>query len=166
MHRSDLHAILLEACRDSEQVTLLTDKRVTDVENLEDCVRVTCADGSVYEAMAAVGADGLWSTTRQLFSDDQPICSQYVAYRGTIPTEEILQYARLDDVVMWIGPNLHFVQYPVRRKELFNQVAVFKSTRYRVDSDDWGTPEELDAVFDQCFPAVANAAKYMQRHRR
>ncbi|MFB5188782.1 FAD-dependent monooxygenase [Alicyclobacillus fastidiosus] len=166
MHRSDLHAILFEACRQSERVTLLTDKRVTDVENQGDCVRVTCADGSVYEAQAAVGADGLWSTTRQLFSNDQPICAEYVAYRGTIPTEEILQYARLDDVVMWIGPNLHFVQYPVRRKELFNQVAVFKSTGYREDSDDWGTPEELDAIFDQCFPAVANAAKYMQRHRR
>ena len=36
-------------------------------------------------------------------------CSQYVAYRGTIPMEEIIETAGTDpdDVLMFIGPNLH-----------------------------------------------------------
>ncbi|WAH35632.1 FAD-dependent monooxygenase [Alicyclobacillus dauci] len=166
MHRSDLHSILLEACRSEGNVNLLTDKKVIHVEELDNQVRVSCSDGSTYLAEAVVGADGLWSTTRELVSHDSPICAEYVAYRGTIPMHEVMQYARLDDVVMWIGPNLHFVQYPVRRKELYNQVAVFKSKRYRKDTDYWGTPDELDDVFNACCPAVATAVTYMQRDRR
>ena len=44
----------------------------------------------------------------------------------------------------FVGPGMHFVQYPVRRGELYNQVAVFASKRYTPDSDDWGTPAELE----------------------
>jgi len=39
------------------------------------------------------------------------------------------------------------VQYPLRRGALYNQVAVFRSRRYRPDGDDWGTVEELDAHY-------------------
>ena len=44
--------------------------------------------------------------------------------------EDITSHGDLDDVYMWIGPDLHLVQYPVRRGELYNQVVVFKSTQY------------------------------------
>ena len=44
--------------------------------------------------------------------------------------------------------------------QLFNQVAVFRSDRYRPDSDDWGTPEELDAAFAAgCAPVQAGIAR-------
>ncbi|HBI04136.1 MAG TPA: 3-hydroxybenzoate 6-hydroxylase, partial [Paenibacillaceae bacterium] len=108
-------------------ITLYTNKEVNVVENEGDQARVTCADGSVFIANAVVGADGVRSKTRQLVSNDQPVSSHYVAYRGTIPMAEVKAHLDFDDVIMWIGPNLHLVQYPVRRGELFNQVAVFKS---------------------------------------
>ncbi len=165
-HRSDLHFALLEACREKENIHLCTNKRVIKVEPLSDEVIVTCEDGSVYRAKAVIGADGLWSQTRKLLSDDKPICSEYVAYRGTIPMAEMKADIHEDDVVMYIGPHMHFVQYPVRRKELFNQVAVFRSFRYKENSDDWGTPEELDEVFSKCAPHVRHAAGYMNRGRR
>jgi salicylate hydroxylase len=60
-----------------------------------------------------------------------------VAYRGAIPMEEVIESAGMDTIRYWIGPNLHLIQYPLRRGELYNQVAVFKSHRYRADSDDW-----------------------------
>jgi 2-polyprenyl-6-methoxyphenol hydroxylase-like FAD-dependent oxidoreductase len=78
-HRVDLHRALLDACLEHPLVTLETGKTVTKVEDLLDGARVVCADGSVYEAEALVGADGLRSTVRRLISDDEPICSQYVA---------------------------------------------------------------------------------------
>ena len=56
---------------------------------------------------------------------------------------------------MWIGPNLHIVQYPVRRGELYNQVVVFKS--YDATVEDWGTPEEMARRFEDCHPKVENA---------
>ena len=124
--------------------------------------------GRFYIAEALVGADGLWSKTRQLFSDDKPVCSEFVAYRGTIPMSESHSAIDVnpDDVLMWIGPNLHLVQYPVRRGELYNQVVVFKSNQYKEGSDDWGTPEEMDEHFSVCCPQVRKAATFIQRQRR
>ena len=33
------------------------------------------------------------------------------------------------DVVVYVGPRCHFVQYPLRGGEMFNQVAVFESPK-------------------------------------
>jgi 2-polyprenyl-6-methoxyphenol hydroxylase-like FAD-dependent oxidoreductase len=165
-HRVDLHRVLLDACREHALITLETGKTVTAVEDLIDGARVTCADGSVYEAEALVGADGLWSTVRRLLSDDEPVCSRYVAYRGTLPMTEATEHAEIDDVVMWAGPDMHLVQYPVRRGELYNNVAVFKSPSYIEGSDDWGGPEELDACFGALCPGVRDARGMLQRQRR
>jgi salicylate hydroxylase len=163
LHRSDLHQSLLDACRANPLITLYTKKEVIVVENEGDQARVTCADGSVFVANAVVGADGVRSKTRQLVSNDQPVSSHYVAYRGTIPMAEVKAHRDFDDVIMWSGPNLHLVQYPVRRRELFNQVAVFKSSRSLAGEEDWGTPEELDVAFSKCCETVKHAASYMNR---
>ncbi|WP_339164519.1 FAD-dependent monooxygenase [Siminovitchia sp. FSL W7-1587] len=72
----------------------------------------------------------------------------------------------MEDVVMWIGPNLHLVQYPVRRGELFNQVVVFKSYNYKPNSGDWGTPEEMDRRFAGGHPLVEKAISFIDRQIR
>lgn len=167
MHRSDLLAALLAACRAHDRIALETNKNVVAVEDRVERARVTCADGSSYDAELLVGADGLWSTVRALVAaDGEPMCSQYVAYRGAIPIEEMSHHAGLDNVMLWTGPNMHLVQYPVRRGELYNQVAVFRSERYRADSDDWGTSDELDAHFAAGTEAVRAALTKFRRNRR
>jgi salicylate hydroxylase len=166
MHRSDLLEVLLAACRAEKLVTLEANRAVQSVEDLGDTARAVCADGDRYEAEILVGADGLRSAVRGLIADDQPIADGYVAYRGTIPMERMSKHAGHDNVVMWVGPDMHFVQYPVRRGELYNQVAVFRSPRYRPGSEDWGTPEELDAHYAQTGDYVRNSIKLMFRDRR
>ncbi|WP_079527397.1 FAD-dependent monooxygenase [Halobacillus hunanensis] len=166
MHRSDLHKVLLEACEKNPSITLLTNQQVSKVENHDDFVTIECTSGEVYEAESLVGADGIWSKTRELFSQDEGVTEGYVAYRGAIPMHEISEHADFDDVIMWIAPNLHLVQYPVRRKELYNQVAVFKSFNYKKGKSDWGTPEELDEHFGKCCPKVQKAVTFMSRERR
>lgn len=167
MHRSDLHMILLKACQSHKNIELLTNKEVQIVEHLsENKIQVSCADNTTYTAEAVIGADGLWSRTREIISNDKPICSEYVAYRGAIPISEISSDIGMDDVIMWIAPHLHLVQYPIRRGELYNQVAVFKSFNYKEGSDNWGTPEELDEHFELCCTKVKDAVKYVQRNQR
>ena len=143
LHRHDVLTELLEACEQEDGVALETSRRVATVDPDGDRVAVVCTDGTRYEADALVGCDGLRSTVRRLLSDDEPICSEYVAYRGTMPTADAPHPAPMDTMTIWIGPGLHFVQYPLRHGELYNQVAVFRSDRYTPGSDDWGTPEEL-----------------------
>lgn len=167
MHRHDLLDTLLAACRASPRITLETKKDVVAVEDLGDGARARCADGSVYECDTLIGADGLWSPTRKLVHDDgEPVCAQYVAYRGTIPMQEMSEHVGLDNVVIWTGPEMHLVQYPVRRAELYNQVAVFRSHRYRPDSEDWGTVEELDQHFSPTCAYVRGALRLIKRNRR
>jgi salicylate hydroxylase len=166
MHRSDLLSVLLAACRQQRLIGLEAGRAIVAIDDLGDHARAHCADGGVYDAPLLIGADGLHSTVRGLIADDAPICSQYVAYRGTLPMAQMSTHAGLDNVVMWVGPQMHFVQYPVRRGELYNQVAVFRSPRYRPDSDDWGTVEEFDAHYAQTCDYVRSCAKLMWRDKR
>ncbi|MEH7547638.1 FAD-dependent monooxygenase [Neobacillus vireti] len=166
LHRSDLHRVLLEAAEKNPLISLVNGQIIETVEEDETGIILTNQEGEQFTGKAVIGADGLWSKTRKYFADDEAICSHYVAYRGTVPIEEISNNANMDDVIMWIGPHLHVVQYPVRKGELYNQVVVFKSQNYKPHSDDWGTPEEMDQVFKGCHPLVENALSFIQRQIR
>ncbi len=167
MHRSDLLAVLLAACRADERITLETGRDVVAVEDAGDAARAVCADGSAYRCELLVGADGLRSVVREhVLGDGEPICSAYVAYRGTLPVAQLPPGADLEGVLFWTGPGMHFVQYQVRRGELYNQVAVFKSDRYAPGARGWGTPQELDARFGRGCASVRAAAARIARDRR
>jgi salicylate hydroxylase len=167
VHRGDLFMVLLAACRQSGLITLETNRHVVAVDDLGDGARVMCADGSRYACGALIGADGLRSTVRKLMIDDsEPVCTGFVGYRGLIPIEEMTEHVGTDNGVFWAGPNIHLVQYPVRRGELYNQVAVFKSDRYSTDSDDWGTWDELEASFARTCRLVKSALTTLKRDRR
>lgn len=167
MHRSDLLTILLDACRQSKAITLETNREVVALDDLHDGALVTCADGSTYECEALIGADGLRSVVRRYVLDDgEPTCVGFVAYRGAIPMEEVIETAGLDTIRYWIGPNLRLIQYPLRRGELYNQVAVFKSQHYRADADNWGTEQELEAQFARTDESVQRALTRVKRDRR
>ncbi len=167
MHRSDLLTILLDACQQSAGITLETNREVVTVDDLGDGALVTCADGATYACAALIGADGLKSVVRQyVIGDGDPVCAEFVAYRGAIPMEEVIESAGMDTIRYWIGPNLHLIQYPLRRGELYNQVAVFKSQRYRADVDDWGTEDELEEHFASTDGSVRKALARVKRDRR
>jgi salicylate hydroxylase len=166
MHRGDLLTVLLEACRASGRVTLEASRDVVAVEDRGSTAVARCANGDTFETELLIGADGLWSGIRGMIHKDAPNCAPYVAYRGTLPMKDISPHAGSDTVVMWVGPSMHFVQYPIRSGEVFNQVAVFRSQRYRPDSDDWGTVDELDAHFAQCCAYVRSCVQLMWRDKR
>jgi 2-polyprenyl-6-methoxyphenol hydroxylase-like FAD-dependent oxidoreductase len=167
MHRNDLLTILLHACQQSDRITLETNREVVAIEDLGDGARAICANGATYECAALIGADGLKSVVRSyVIGDGEPLCAEFVAYRGAVPMEEVIESAGLDTIRYWIGPSLHLIQYPLRGGKLYNQVAVFKSARYRPGSDDWGTEEELEAHFAQTHTSVRRALTRIKRDRR
>jgi len=166
MHRGDLLSVLLDACRRERRVTLESGREVVAVEDLGEAARARFAGSGVYDTELLIGADGLHSVVRATSSNDALVYDGLVAYRGAIPIEKMSTHAGLDNVVMWVGPQMHFVQYPIRRAELYNQVAVFRSRRYTPGSEDWGTPEELDAHYAQACDYVRSCATLMGRDKR
>ena len=165
LHRSDLLDILLAGCADAG-VALEPGANVTDVAESGASVRVTCAGGRSFDGAAAICADGLHSRARRMFSDDEAICSGYVAYRGAVPLEQVARHADLRDVVAWIGPGLHLVQYPLRSGRMYNQVAVFRSDAYLRGEDDWGNPAELEQRFAGCCDHVRESIPLLGRDNR
>ena len=165
IHRSDLHGVLLRACQRAG-VELLTDQTVVGYENTERGAKATFADGHVEEAEVVIAADGLFSVARQLLVDDQPVSSAYVAYRGAMPIEHVRDNDVSEtDVVLYVGPRCHFVQYPLRGGDMFNQVAVFESPKALAGEEDWGTPDELDAAFGGTCEQVQQGLPLMWRDK-
>jgi 2-polyprenyl-6-methoxyphenol hydroxylase-like FAD-dependent oxidoreductase len=172
IHRSDLHGLFLKACQDAG-VDLRTSQHVTEYETLPasgtggaDGALVRLADGTVQQARLVVAADGLHSVARRQLVGDEPVNSAYVAYRGAVPMNKVRENnISPADVVVYIGPRCHFVQYPLRGGEMFNQVAVFESPKARAGAEEWGTPEELDAAFAHTTENVRKGLPLMWRDR-
>ena len=165
IHRSDLHGILLRAC-ERAGVELVTDAHCTAYENTGTGARVTFTDGRADEAEVVVAADGLHSVARELLVEDEPVNSAYVAYRAAVPFEVAAgNDIHSGDVVVYVGPRCHFVQYPLRGGEMFNQVAVFESPKALAGEEDWGTPDEMDTAFEATCAPVREGLKLMWRDR-
>jgi salicylate hydroxylase len=165
IHRSDLHTVLVRACR-AAGVDLVTGAAVTDVETSAD--RATAVGAHRRDTgRIVIAADGLGSLLRSRLSGDEPVSSAYVAYRGAVPLADLPDTSdlALDDVTVFVGPGCHLVQYPLRRGEMFNQVAVFRSPKALAGQPDWGTPDELDAAFVATCDPVRAALPSLWRDR-
>ncbi len=158
LHRNDLLTALLERCVQSG-VGLHTGASVTGLADTGTGVAAICADGREFRAEIAIAADGLHSRIRRHFTDDEPVNSGFVAYRGAVPMDQVERHADLRDVVAWIGPGLHLVQYPLRSGQMYNQVAVFRSQAYLRGEADWGNPAELAEAFAGCSEHVRESLK-------
>jgi salicylate hydroxylase len=165
IHRSDLHGLFLKACQNAG-VDLRTGQHVTGYENTPGGARVRLADGTAQPALLVIAADGLHSVARGQLVGDEPVNSAYVAYRGAVPMEQARENNISEsDVVVYVGPRCHFVQYPLRGGDMFNQVAVFESAKARAGEEDWGTPDELDAAFAHATANVRKGLPLMRRDR-
>ena len=154
IHRADLHKVLLEACRKSDLIRLDAAQKVVKVEETGDGIAVQTESGKEYRGAALIGADGLWSTIRQVVvGDGKPNVAGHITYRAVLPTSEMPEQYRWRDMVLWAGEKVHLVHYPLRTGELFNLVAVFHSDRYQEGWDSFGDPAELHERFAKtCAP--------------
>jgi len=125
VHRADLHGVLLQAVQEQTRVQLILNQDVTGYAQHTDGVSVQLANGEPMMAKALVGADGLWSKLRaQMLGDTAPHFTGHLAYRAMLLQSELPAVLRTQNVTVWMGPRLHVVQYPVRRGELLNLVAI------------------------------------------
>lgn len=115
---------------------------------------------------ALIGADGVWSGVRaQVIGDGAPRVSGHVCYRGTLPMAEIPDHSYANAMALWVGEAMHLVQYPVRRGELMNNVAVIDSPKFRSGAAQFGDWGEVETLFATAMPRVRDMLEYMDRER-
>lgn len=148
IYRADLHSILVEVCKAHASIRMTTGQKLVDFEDDHSKVTVFTENGLRHEGCALIGCDGLWSKVRgKLLGDGHPRVSGHIAYRAVLPTSQMPKELIRNDMVLWAGPKNHLVQYPLRRGDLTNLVAVFHSDRYEEGWDAAADPEELHTKF-------------------
>jgi 2-polyprenyl-6-methoxyphenol hydroxylase-like FAD-dependent oxidoreductase len=154
IHRADLHKVLLQACQQSELIRLDASEKIVKVDQTGGGIVAYAESSKEYRGAALIGADGLWSTIRQMVvGDGKPNVAGHITYRAVLPTSEMPEKFRWRDMVLWAGEKVHLVHYPLRTGELFNLVAVFHSNRYEEGWDSYGDPTELHERFAKtCEP--------------
>ena len=125
LHRADLLDLLLAGVRQQTGALLALGSAVEGFVQSPRGVQARTTGASGLACDALLGADGLWSVVRQgLLADGPPRVTGHVAYRAMVPQADLAVALRSQQVTVWLGRRLHVVQYPVRRGEWLNVVAI------------------------------------------
>ena len=164
VHRADLHRVLLKKITSSGQAELRLDSEVQGLQQNADGIQIsgTNLPASLTElskSAAMVGADGLWSKTRQfVVPPTAPGVTGLLAYRALVPMQSIPEKLRLQDVNVWVGPRVHAVLYPVKCGEYLNLVVVVQGPP-PASLDDWdhaGNKQDLEAAMGPIHADLRN----------
>ncbi len=167
IHRSDLHGALLNGCRAlPELVSLEVNSGLKSFRQDDSRVLATLDDGREVEGDLLICADGLRSVGRQaIIGDGEPRVSGHIARRGVVPLDDVTDRRFIDDMVVWVGPNLHLVQYRLRGGTVLNNVCVIESEEFKQGKANWGGMDEVLRTFEGTVPYVRDALKFISPER-
>ncbi|MBB5049864.1 salicylate hydroxylase [Rhodopseudomonas rhenobacensis] len=160
MHRADLQSALAAQLRAHPNIELRLGWQFEEVDSDANGVMVTTRNGlsrAHQQALALVGADGIWSAVRrQLLPDAQPRFSGLIAWRGTFDAGRLPGGAPLTGVQLWMGRNAHLIAYPISAGRRINIVAIVPGTWNRPGWSAPGEPREIKSLFaPPHWPAAA-----------
>lgn len=169
IHRGDLQAGLAAAVRATPGIALRLGHTLHGLD-LNGAGHLACdgPDGTAERPFAAViGADGIRSAVRRLIGEGPgPVWRGRIAYRATVPADAVPAAVRGPVIGLWLGPDAHFVHYPVSGGRQVNLVAVVADAE---PEPGWSAPADRQALLDRfarwaapvrdliaCAPAIAS----------
>jgi salicylate hydroxylase len=121
IHRADL-LDTVKAAVPGEWIRL--GARCTSVDADADGALLHFADGSRVEADVVIGADGVNSVVRGAVAEPAPPeYSGMCAFRTIVPARAAPDFALRPAQTLWLGPDRHFVHYPISGGSAVNVVA-------------------------------------------
>lgn len=127
IHRGDLVKSLHDLAIKQDIEIALDTPFDTDCYNLDDVI---------------IGADGIWSATRARVNESTAQFTGRIAFRSLLKAEDI-EKKTIKDLTMWLGPDIHFVAYPVNSAGDINLVCVIKGAKI---DQKWSTSVDQDHV--------------------
>jgi salicylate hydroxylase len=185
IHRADLQAVLANAVRAQDNITLSLGTRVEDYTVQAGGVTLQTrkfGQPGTHHCQMLIGADGLWSAVRsRMRRETPPIFRHRTAWRALVPAADLLPQWREPTVHLWLGRDSHLVHYPVKGGALVNIVAIaedeWQGTAWTAPGDraevlrrfgrwDWAAPaRDLLAVPDQWSKWALHDRKAAHRGR-
>lgn len=147
VHRADLHGALVEAIRAHRHDAISAGHRLVDIQQTADTATAVFANGVHASGDAVIACDGIRSTARQLLFDPAPPDFMgYVAWRGLVPRDALVDYPSEPAAALSLGPERSFLRYLVRDRTLINYVAISKAEEWTVES--WSEPSTVEELMD------------------
>jgi len=110
IHRGDFHKLLTEALPPG---AIVFDRRLTEVADDGDQVKLSFSDGSEAHADIVIGADGVNSVIREtLLGFEAPTYSGYIGHRAIFPAERLKGSGfEFEPCVKWWSEDRHMMVY-------------------------------------------------------
>jgi salicylate hydroxylase len=151
IHRADLQAALLAEVTAHPDIELRLGCQFEDATAHAKGLTVVHRSGNRREqdlALALIGADGVWSSVRHhLFPQVRAQFSGLIAWRGTLDARQLPRELAAARVQLWMGPDAHFVAYPISGGRQINVVAVVPGRWNRPGWSTEGNAAELKNAF-------------------
>jgi salicylate hydroxylase len=136
IHRGDLQAALSAAVNANIDIALKLGMRVEDFAAYHNGVTVSArsrAGAWDERGFALIGADGLWSRTRERIGyGGAPTFSGRTAWRAVVPAGKVAPEFREPMLHLWLSRQAHLVHYPVKAGAAINIVVIM--------ADSWNAP--------------------------
>src|SRR5689334_6103354 len=156
IHRADLQRILSGALGGEG---LHLGRRLVDLTERDNGIRLTFAGGEAAQADLVIGADGIRSMVRRYVTGgDGVVFSGTSGFRGIVPVERLASLPDPEAIQFWMGPDAHLLHYAIGGGgEMVNFLAVVEGPSAWPHADKWlaeaGQDEAL-AAFAGWHPAV------------
>jgi salicylate hydroxylase len=140
IHRADLiQTLAMEAERLGAKIHF--NHHFEEAQQIGNTVNIIAGQRN-YMGDVLIGADGIKSLLRPMISGvSHPRFTKQVAWRGTVPTQNLPEGSIPFAANNWLGPKRHFVTYYIRGGALINFVAV-------EERDNWAS-ERWDLLADK-----------------
>lgn len=137
VHRADLVDMLRRAIADAVPIHL--NHCLVKVDATPERVDAFFANGERFRADVLIACDGLKSPVRtQTFDDHPPEFTGFVAWRGLVPREAVVDYTPDPDFAVSVGAGQAFTRYTVRQGSLVNFVGLARQPEWT--REGWMVP--------------------------
>ena len=174
-HRADLINVLSSALQERAPKSLLLNTIIKKFSQTENSVTVECSSNGknvTYQGDFLIAADGIHSTIQaQLLSELKATSTVNftgnVAWRMTVPIDELGNDAPPPTACIWAGPGKHVVTYRLRGGKLANLVGVVEQDNWQKESwTELGDKQDALKDFSAWSPTITKIIEKSEKHYR